>query len=233
MSYGGSQSRPPAPAYPSPYANQKDGRRFPPPPPVLPYGGELDADLAAQIAEQQSIYSSENRENVKLRTADRIDLKSKHKTVIREGGGKVWEDPTLTEWDPAHFRLFCGNLGGEVNDDSLHKAFSKYTSIVKARVVRDKRTTKSKGFGFVSFREPDDMLNAWRDLNGKYIGSHPVMLKKAETSVKATAVDRTQLQNKQAKSSFAQNQVKAGRVEKKKPTSRAPAAFLPRGIKKP
>lgn len=193
-----------------------------------PYG-DLDPELAAAIAQQQSIYSSDNRENVKLKQAERIDLKSKHKTVIREGGGKVWEDPTLLEWDPSHFRLYCGNLGGEVNDESLHRAFSAYPSIVKARVIRDKKTTKSKGFGFVSFKEPDDMLNAWRDLNGKYIGSHPVKLTKAETSIKATAIDRDQLKHKQAKSTFAQNQIKAGRVEKKKV---APTSFVPRGIKK-
>lgn len=185
--------------------------------------------MAAAIAQQQSIYSSDNRENAKLKQAERIDLKSKHKTVIREGGGKVWEDPTLLEWDPAHFRLYCGNLGGEVNDESLHRAFSVYPSIVKARVIRDKKTTKSKGFGFVSFKEPDDMLNAWRDLNGKYIGSHPVKLTKAETSIKATAIDRDQLKHKQAKSTFSQNQIKAGRVEKKKV---ATTSFVPRGVKK-
>lgn len=191
--------------------------------------GDLDAETAAAIAQQQSIYSSENRENAKLKQAERIDLRSKHRTVIREGGGKVWEDPTLLEWDPSHFRLYCGNLGGEVNDESLHRAFSAYPSIVKARVIRDKKTHKSKGFGFVSFQEPDDMLNAWRDLNGKYIGSHPVKLTKAETSIKATAVDRTQLKNKQAKSAFSQNQVKGGRVEKKKTPA---AAFIPRGVKR-
>lgn len=195
-----------------------------------PYG-DLDPEIAAQIAQQQSIYSSENRENAKLKQAERIDLKSKHKTVIREGGGKVWEDPTLLEWDPTHFRLYCGNLGGEVNDESLLRAFSAYTSVVKARVIRDKKTTKSKGFGFVSFKEPDDMLNAWRDLNGKYIGSHPVKLTKAETSIKAIAVDRTQLKNKQAKSAFSQNQVKGGRIEKKA-TSKPPGVFVPRGVKR-
>lgn len=194
--------------------------------------GDLDPQTAAAIAEQQSIYSSDNRENAKLKMAERIDLKSKHKTVLREGGGKVWEDPTLLEWDPSHFRLYCGNLGGEINDETLLHAFSAYKSVVKARVVRDKKTTKSKGFGFVSFVEPDDMLNAWRDLNGKYIGSHPVKLTKAETVVKPTAVDRNQLKSKQAKSAFAQNVVKAGRVTKSAPIKTS-TSFIPRGVRRP
>ena len=110
------------------------------------------------------------------------------KTVIRSGGGATWQDPTLLEWDPAHFRLFVGNLAGEVTDDSLLKAFAKYPSVQKARVVRDKRTTKSKGYGFVSFSDGDEYFQAARDMQGKYIGSHPVLLRKSTTEVRAAPV---------------------------------------------
>lgn len=106
------------------------------------------------------------------------------KTVVRSGGGQTWTDPTLLEWDPAHFRLFCGNLAGEVTDDSLLKAFSKYPSVQKARVIRDKRTEKSKGFGFVSFSDGEDYFRAAREMQGKYIGSHPVLLRRAMTEIR-------------------------------------------------
>lgn len=111
----------------------------------------------------------------------------KQKTVVRSGGGQTWQDPSLLEWDPAHFRLFVGNLAGEVTDDSLLKAFAKYDSVQKARVVRDKRTTKSKGFGFVSFSDGDQYFQAVKDMQGKYIGSHPVLLKRSTTEIKPTA----------------------------------------------
>jgi hypothetical protein len=111
----------------------------------------------------------------------------KQKTVIRSGGGKTWQDKSLLEWDPAHPRLFVGNLAGEVTDDSLHKAFSVYPSIVKARVIRDGRTTKSKGYGFVSFTSTDDFFQAAKEMNGKYIGSHPVIVKRSTTEIKVTA----------------------------------------------
>jgi hypothetical protein len=78
------------------------------------------------------------------------DSKTNQKTVVRSGGGTQWTDSTLLEWDPSHFRMFVGNLAGEVTDESLHKAFLRWPSLQKARVVRDKRTTKSKGYGFVS-----------------------------------------------------------------------------------
>ncbi|KAH8427791.1 RNP domain protein [Aspergillus melleus] len=106
------------------------------------------------------------------------------KTVSRSGGGQNWTDSTLLEWDPAHFRLFVGNLAGEVTDDSLLKAFAKYTSVQKARVIRDKRTQKSKGYGFVSFSDGDDYFRAAREMQGKYIGSHPVLLRRATTEVR-------------------------------------------------
>ncbi|KAH8814858.1 hypothetical protein F5884DRAFT_770220 [Xylogone sp. PMI_703] len=107
------------------------------------------------------------------------------KTVVRSGGGTQWTDSTLLEWDPAHFRLFVGNLAGEVTDDSLYKAFSRWPSLQKARVIRDKRTTKSKGYGFVSFSDGDDFFKAAREMQGKYIGSHPVLLRRATTEIKA------------------------------------------------
>ncbi|CAG8960565.1 hypothetical protein HYFRA_00013388 [Hymenoscyphus fraxineus] len=107
------------------------------------------------------------------------------KTVVRSGGGSTWTDSSLLEWDPAHFRLFVGNLAGEVTDESLYKAFSRWPSIQKARVIRDKRTTKSKGYGFVSFSDGEEFFSAAREMQGKYIGSHPVLLRRSTTEIKA------------------------------------------------
>lgn len=111
----------------------------------------------------------------------------KQKTVVRSGGGKTWQDSSLLEWDPAHFRIFVGNLAGEVTDESLLKAFARYPSVQKARVVRDKRTTKSKGYGFVSFTDGDEYFRAAKEMQGKYIGSHPVLIKRSTTEIKAVA----------------------------------------------
>ena len=117
-------------------------------------------------------------------TTDSTDPSAPQKTVVRSGGGQTWTDSSLLEWDPAHFRLFAGNLAGEVTDESLIKAFSKFPSVQKARVVRDKRTEKSKGYGFVSFSDGEDYFKAAREMQGKYIGSHPVLLKKATTEIR-------------------------------------------------
>lgn len=173
-----------------------------------PYGAQqnVDPDMEAQIAQWQSAYAAKDDSknartgvapgsgaatgansgpvNSKQETDQKGGTDAKPKTVQRSGGGEKWNDSTLLEWDPAHFRLFVGNLAGEVTDESLLKAFAKYTSIQKARVIRDKRTTKSKGFGFVSFSDGDDYFRAGRDMQGKYIGSHPIAVRKSTTEIK-------------------------------------------------
>ncbi len=110
------------------------------------------------------------------------------KTVYRSGGGKKWADDSLMEWDPSHLRLFVGNLAGEVTDESLLKAFARWKSVQRAKVVRDKRTNKSKGYGFVSFSDPDDFFRAGKEMNGKYIQSHPVVVRKATTEIKVANI---------------------------------------------
>ncbi|KAF9147508.1 RNA-binding protein 42 [Linnemannia schmuckeri] len=101
-------------------------------------------------------------------------------TVIRKAAGKTWEDPTLLEFEENDFRLFAGDLGNEVTDEILTKTFSKYPSFLKAKVVRDKRTDKSRGYGFISFAEPDDFARAWKEMNGKYVGNRPIKLRKSQ-----------------------------------------------------
>lgn len=103
----------------------------------------------------------------------------KAKKALRMAGGQVWEDQSLLEWDPDDFRLFVGDLGNDVTDEVLTRGFSKYPSFVKAKVVRDKRSNKSKGYGFVSFKDPQDYIRAMREMDGKYLGSRPIKLRKS------------------------------------------------------
>ena len=98
---------------------------------------------------------------------------------IRAGGGAIWEDKSLDQWPDNDHRIFVGDLSNEVNDAQLMQAFQTYASCQMARVIRDKGTGKSKGFGFVSFGDPYDMAKALREMNGKYVGNRPVKLRKS------------------------------------------------------
>ncbi len=71
----------------------------------------------------------------------------------------------------------------------LGNAFkTKYTSFAKAKVLREKQTGKSRGYGFVSFLDPFEGLKAMREMNGKYIGSRPCKLKKSDWKDRGTYV---------------------------------------------
>ena len=107
-------------------------------------------------------------------------LNKRKKKLIRKGGEQVWVDETLDEWAENDYRIFCGNMGNEVTDEVLANAFKKYDSFSKAKVVRDKKTMKSKGFGFVSLIKVDDYIKAMREMNGKYVGNRPITMKRSQ-----------------------------------------------------
>ncbi|OLY82089.1 RNA-binding protein 42 [Smittium mucronatum] len=92
---------------------------------------------------------------------------SKKRKIVRAAGGELWVDPTLEEWNPNDYRIFVGDLGKEVTDDILQRAFSAYPSVDKIRVVREGKTGYSKGYGFVSFLDPNDFAKAFKEMNGK------------------------------------------------------------------
>ncbi|CEG49663.1 protein tag-262 [Plasmopara halstedii] len=135
---------------------------------------------------QQSVYAYDPKRTAASLAANSNGNRSnggrgKHqKRHLRLAGGQIWEDPTLEEWPENDFRLFCGDLGNEVSDELLAHSFSKYPSFQRARVVRDKLTHKSRGYGFVSFTDPFDCAKALREMNGKYIGNRPVKLSKSK-----------------------------------------------------
>ncbi|KRX11068.1 hypothetical protein PPERSA_05177 [Pseudocohnilembus persalinus] len=97
----------------------------------------------------------------------------KDPVTIRQIAGMVWEDKTMADWGKDDYRIFVGNLGNEVTDTVLSNAFRNYKSFIRARVVRDKRSLKTKGYGFVSFGNSDDYLASFKEMNGKYVGNRP------------------------------------------------------------
>merc|ERR1712210_110821 len=121
------------------------------------------------------------------------------KKFIRCAAGEKWDDPTLGEWDAADYRIFAGDLGNEVTDDVLSRAFNKYPSFLKAKVIREKgpKMGKSKGYGFISFRDPEDFIKAMREMNGKYVGNRPIKLRKS--SWKDRQVEVVKKKNKEKK----------------------------------
>lgn len=112
------------------------------------------------------------------------------KHVVRAAAGNVWADPSLEEWPEDDFRIFVGDLAPDATEDELKEAFSKYASYNMSRVVVDKRTGEGKGYGFVSFAKGEDMVAALREMNGKYVGTRPVKLRKSDWQKRTLTASR-------------------------------------------
>ncbi|XP_030511567.1 RNA-binding protein 42 [Rhodamnia argentea] len=176
---------PPPPPVAAAAATAYAGPVYPAPPPA-PIAGVYalpQFQQAQQLFQKDAqIITPEAIESVKAALASSdIEHKAeaKKKAIPRKAAGQSWEDPTLAEWPENDYRLFCGDLGNEVNDDVLSKAFSRFPSFNMAKVVRDKRTGKTKGYGFVSFANTTDLAAALKEMNGKYVGNRPIKLRKS------------------------------------------------------
>lgn len=63
-------------------------------------------------------------------------------------------------------KLYVGNLPFSVNDNSLKSHFSAYGTVDSAKVITDRDTGRSKGFGFVEMSSSSEADDAIQALNG-------------------------------------------------------------------
>lgn len=73
-----------------------------------------------------------------------------------------------------HFHIFVGDLSNEVNDDILLKAFSAFGNVSEARVMWDMKTGRSRGYGFVAFRDKNEAEKALSAMDGEWLGSRQI-----------------------------------------------------------
>lgn len=63
-------------------------------------------------------------------------------------------------------KIYVGNLGYSVSNATLESKFAQYGSVVTAKVIMDKDTNRSKGFGFVEMSSASEAAEAINSLNG-------------------------------------------------------------------
>lgn len=86
-----------------------------------------------------------------------------------------WAYPSGQREDVSlHHHIFVGDLSQEVTDTTLMGAFCRYASCSGARVLWDTNTGRSKGYGFVSFREKEEADRAIAEMNGQLVGGRRV-----------------------------------------------------------
>jgi len=65
--------------------------------------------------------------------------------------------------------IYAGNLSYDMTEDNLKELFEKHGEVSSVKIIIDRYSGRSKGFGFVEMNEQTDADNAIQDLNGKEI----------------------------------------------------------------
>lgn len=76
-------------------------------------------------------------------------------------------------------KLYVGNLSYSVDDATLHAEFSKFGAVDSARVIMDRDSGRSKGFGFVEMGSDEEAERAISGLNGREMSGRQINVSEA------------------------------------------------------
>ena len=77
-------------------------------------------------------------------------------------------------------KLFVGSLPWSVTDEELKQTFEKHGNVVSAKVVTDRNSGRSRGFGFVEMESSEDAQKAMSTLNDSEMGGRNIVVNEAK-----------------------------------------------------
>lgn len=75
--------------------------------------------------------------------------------------------------------LYVGNLPWALTEEDLQQAFAAHANVRSARIIVDRETGRSRGFGFVEVEEAD-VEKAVQAMNGAVVGGRPLVVNEAQ-----------------------------------------------------
>ncbi|MGM0596670.1 MAG: RNA recognition motif domain-containing protein [Myxococcota bacterium] len=75
--------------------------------------------------------------------------------------------------------IYVGNLSYNTSEEELKQAFEAHGSVDSAKIITDRGTGRSKGFGFIEMPENDEAQNAINGLNGTDLGGRTINVNEA------------------------------------------------------
>ena len=134
------------------------------------YGCSEEAELALMTMNGKRIYGTEIRVNwAYTSNANCLPVGQMFNEQQQQSQSNSPVSPS-----PEVFHVFVGDLSQEVNDYVLANAFSHFGSFCEARIMWDFVTGRSRGFGFVAFKERRDADQAIATMNGVLLGSRQI-----------------------------------------------------------
>ncbi|XXG45628.1 hypothetical protein AAC387_Pa02g0666 [Persea americana] len=79
------------------------------------------------------------------------------------------------------YRCFVGGLAWATDDRSLERAFSAYGEIIESKIISDRETGRSRGFGFVTFSNEQAMRDAIEGMNGQNLDGRSITVNEAQS----------------------------------------------------
>ena len=76
--------------------------------------------------------------------------------------------------------MYIGNLAHDVTEDDLRIAFSEFGEVSSVKIIIDKFSGRSKGFGFVEMPDNSEADQAIKALNGKVLSGRSIKVNQAE-----------------------------------------------------
>jgi RNA recognition motif-containing protein len=76
--------------------------------------------------------------------------------------------------------MYVGNLAYDVTENDLKNAFSEFGEVSSAKIITDKFSGQSKGFGFVEMPDNSEADQAIKALNGKVLNGRSIKVNQAE-----------------------------------------------------
>ncbi|KAG4190860.1 hypothetical protein ERO13_A07G055300v2 [Gossypium hirsutum] len=110
---------------------------------------------------------------------NRYDLNGRLLTVNKAAprGSRLDRPPRVFE---RAFRVYVGNLPWDVDNARLEQVFSEHGKVVEARVVYDRETGRSRGFGFVTMSSETELNDAIAALDGQSLDGRAIRVNVAE-----------------------------------------------------
>ena len=88
-----------------------------------------------------------------------------------------------TRWNQAlqerPMNIYIGNIGPDVTEDDLSQAFREFGEVDTARLITDRYSGQSRGFGFVEMQNNTEAQAAIEGLNGKELKGRPIVVNEA------------------------------------------------------
>ena len=78
-------------------------------------------------------------------------------------------------------KLFVGSLPWSVDDEELKVNFEKHGTVVSAKVIMDRDTNRSRGFGFVEMESSSDANDAIKALNDSELNGRNIVVNEARS----------------------------------------------------